>query len=135
MSAGNDTYGSPGSTLDISSNGNVWALDHGATSFGSAVLRAYDASDVTPELDDCTQAGNRDTTGGAVKFTVPAVARGRVDVAGDGARSVYWAAQWSVRSKRAAVVRFRLGRGKPVTTPRARAAATSPPGCLLCRRS
>ena len=47
---------------------------------GPAILRAYDASNVSTELYDRTQAGSRDTAGLALKFTVPTIAGGKVFV-------------------------------------------------------
>jgi hypothetical protein len=82
----------PGATPVVSATGNsngiVWALDtscYGTPSpCGSAALPAivfaYDATDVSKELWDSTQAGTRDTAGPAVKFTFPTVANGKVYV-------------------------------------------------------
>jgi hypothetical protein len=79
----------PGATPSISSrgssNGIVWAVDssHSDPNVdfqpGPAVLFAYDATDLSNELWNSSQAsGNRDQAGGAVKFTVPTVANGKV---------------------------------------------------------
>jgi hypothetical protein len=74
-----------GATVSISSNGSnsgiVWEIDN--TNYdtgGPAILRAYDASNISNELYDSTQAGSRDTAGLALKFTVPTIAAGKVFV-------------------------------------------------------
>jgi hypothetical protein len=70
----------PGATVSVSSNGTtagiLWVLDG-----GGGVLYAYDATDLTAELYDTSQAsGGRDTPGQPVKFAVPTVANGHVYV-------------------------------------------------------
>ena len=74
-----------GATVSISSNGTsnaiVWEIDNSNyDNGGAAVLRAYDASNVSSELYDSSQAGARDQAGLALKFTVPTVADGMVFV-------------------------------------------------------
>jgi len=60
----------------------VWALETDAyATRGPAVLRAYDATDLSHELYSSDQSGSRDVPGRAVKFTVPVVANGQVFVA------------------------------------------------------
>jgi hypothetical protein len=79
----------PGATPVVSSsggsNGIVWATEVGcystaaSTCSSAAILFAYDATNLTTELWDSSQALNqRDQAGTAVKFTVPTVANGKV---------------------------------------------------------
>ena len=91
-------FGFPGPTPPISSSGTtnaiVWALDNSA--YNSAcpgscqVLYAYDAANLATLFYDTTQAGgSRDQDGGAVKFTVPTIANGKVYVGGMTTLTVY----------------------------------------------
>lgn len=83
-----ETFGYAGASPSISANGSgngiVWLIDTSATTGGvtggPAVLRAYDATNVSHELYNSAQAGARDTLGPAVKFTVPTVVGGKVYV-------------------------------------------------------
>jgi len=75
----------PGSTPVVSSNGTldgiVWAVETDAyISNGPAILRAYDATNVSSLLYASNLTGGRDTMGGAVKFVVPVVTNGKVYV-------------------------------------------------------
>jgi hypothetical protein len=85
------SYGFPGATPSISSNGAtngiIWTLENSlyctpqSPGCGATVLHAYDATNLTTELWNSSQAAlNRDLAGHAVKFTVPTVANGRVYV-------------------------------------------------------
>ena len=90
----------PGATPSVSSNGTsngiVWIIQEDVPNNTvlanppTAVLRAFDATDLTIELYNSTQAaGNRDAAGGAVKFAVPTVANGKVYVGNSDQVTVY----------------------------------------------
>ena len=94
------TLAFPGATPSVSSNGTsngiVWIIQENVpndtviTNPPTAVLRAYDATNLATELYDSTQAtGNRDAAGGAVKFAVPTVANGKVYVGNSNQLTVY----------------------------------------------
>ncbi|HLH27770.1 MAG TPA: hypothetical protein VKW77_02575, partial [Acidimicrobiales bacterium] len=77
------TFGYPGTTPSVSSDGNangiVWAIDD---SQSTAVLYAYEASDLSRMLYNSDQApGGRDSVGPSNKFITPTIADGRVYVA------------------------------------------------------
>ena len=78
------TFGYPGTAPAISAhgtaNGIVWAYENAGS--GAAVLHAYDAGNLGPELYNSTQAaGGRDAIGSANKFITPTIADGKVFVA------------------------------------------------------
>jgi hypothetical protein len=91
------SFGFSGPTSPISSsgqnNGILWALDNanrGTCPTSCQVLYAYDATNLATQLYNSTQAtGNRDQDGGAVKFTVPTVANGKVYAGGQKTLTVY----------------------------------------------
>jgi hypothetical protein len=86
------SLGFPGAPSSISSNGTAagtaieWAIDRSqygspGLNLGPSVLYAYDASNVSTQLWNSTQAANnRDRGGNAVKVAVPTVANGKVYV-------------------------------------------------------
>jgi hypothetical protein len=79
------SYGYPGPTPTISANGAtngiVWSIQaDGSGANGASILHAYDAANLATELYNNTQNKNRDSLNGAVKFTVPTIANGKVYV-------------------------------------------------------
>ena len=83
-----------GSNFTISANGQqngiVWALDYSSYGSGPVILYAFDASNLSVELYDTTQAPNqRDQAAIAVKFASPTVANGKVFVGSRNAVTVY----------------------------------------------
>ena len=94
------SFGFPGATPAVSANGTndaiIWTLQTDTAGFGGrATLHAYDAGNVARELYNSSQAGSRDDPGGAIKFTVPTVANGKVYVGGASRLSVFGLARWS----------------------------------------
>lgn len=75
-----NTFPYPGSTPGVSANGTanaiLWAAENGST----AVLHAYDATDLSHELYNSNQSGSRDQFGAGNKFITPTIANGRVYV-------------------------------------------------------
>jgi hypothetical protein len=84
-----------GPTPSVSANGNtngiVWALDNGSNaSTCCQALHAYAATNLAQELYNTNQASNNgDVPGGAVKFTVPTIANGKVYVGSQATLSIY----------------------------------------------
>jgi hypothetical protein len=77
------TFGYPGATPSVSANGTsngiVWALESGTGA--TAVLHAYDATNLATELYNSTQAtGSRDSFGTGNKFITPMIVNGKVYV-------------------------------------------------------
>src|SRR5579871_4793240 len=91
---GPDEVGFSTPTPSVSSNGDdagiVWAIQADAFSTpGPAILRAYQAGDITNEFYNSSQNSGRDAGPLAVKFTVPTISNGKVYVGGQASVSVY----------------------------------------------
>jgi hypothetical protein len=83
VTQGTTVSGFPGEVQSVSANGTsngiVWDLQVDGFATGSpAILRAYNANDLSTPLYASNQAGPRDTAGGGVKFTTPTIANGMV---------------------------------------------------------
>jgi Chitobiase/beta-hexosaminidase C-terminal domain/Bacterial lectin len=94
-----DSFGYPGATpsisANVSSNAIVWALQtDSADAGGIGILHAYAATNVAVELYNSSQAGSRDVPGGAVKYTVPTVANGKVYVGTASGLAVFGLGSW-----------------------------------------
>jgi outer membrane protein assembly factor BamB len=75
------SFGFPGTTPSISSNGTTNGIVWAAENAGTAVLHAYDATDLSHELYNSNQAaGGRDHFGSGNKFITPTIAHGKVYV-------------------------------------------------------
>ena len=82
-----ETFGPQGATPVVSSNGAnnalIWLIDSSGalvTPNMPAILRVFDANNLSNELYNSAMVPARDAAGLAVKFTVPTVANGKVYV-------------------------------------------------------
>jgi hypothetical protein len=84
-------YPNRGGSFSVSANGTsngiLWAVQDNNPSPG--VLRAYDATNLSNELYNSSQAGARDALDVAAKFSIPLVANGKVFVASKSQLTVY----------------------------------------------
>ena len=82
-------YPFPGATPSISANGStngiLWEIQNGSP----AVLHAYDATNLSKELYNSSQAGSRDQLGQGVKFVAPTIANGHVYVGTANALAIF----------------------------------------------
>ena len=83
--------GTPTVSADGTINGIVWLIETKAWNGtrGRAILRAYDALNVSRELYCSDQNPQRDQAGEAIRFTIPTVANGRVYIGVKKAVDVY----------------------------------------------
>jgi hypothetical protein len=83
LSTSTFSFAYPGAEAAVSANGNsngiLWVIESDKFASGPAVLRAYDAANVSRELFDTTTLSSN-TAGFAVKFAVPTVANAKVYV-------------------------------------------------------
>ena len=83
------TFGYPGATPSISAsgttNGIVWVVENG----GTAVLHAYDATNLATELYNSNQAANSRDQFSGNKFITPMVANGKVYVGSTSSVAVF----------------------------------------------
>jgi uncharacterized repeat protein (TIGR03806 family) len=92
---GSTTFGTKASSSpSISANGTndaiLWMIEsEGQNPVGSAVLRAYNATNVAQEIYNSSQLASRDDPGTSVKFNVPTIANGKVYVGAQYALSVF----------------------------------------------
>ncbi len=76
-----NAFGYPGATPSVSANGTSNAILWAAENAGSAVLHAYDATNLSHELYNSNQAsGGRDQFGSGNKFITPMITNGKVYV-------------------------------------------------------
>lgn len=83
------SFGFPGATPSVSASGNtngiLWEIQNSST----AILRAYDATNLSREWYDSSQSGTRDQLGAAVKFAPPTIANGHVYVGTANALAIF----------------------------------------------
>jgi hypothetical protein len=95
--SGQQKFANPGAGPVVSANGTrngiVWLIEtkvwNDYNSSKVSILHAYDAANVSRELYNSEQNGERDRGGPTVRFTIPTVANGRVYVGARGQVDVY----------------------------------------------
>jgi hypothetical protein len=92
VSQGTSVAGFPGEVQSVSAdgtqNGIVWSPEVDNPS-GPAILRAYDANDLSKVLYASNQAGPRDAAGDGIKFSTPTIANGHVYLGAQNEVDVY----------------------------------------------
>ena len=95
-SQSSETLGPQGATPVLSSNqannAIIWLIDSSGahvTPNAPAILRAFDASDLSNEIYNSGMLASRDAAGPPVRFTVPTVANGKVYIGTQGELDVY----------------------------------------------
>jgi len=80
VSSTTTSFAYPGATPSVSANGTSNAIVWATENTSPAVLHAYDATDLSHELYNSSQAGTRDPFGAGNKFITPTVTHGKVYV-------------------------------------------------------
>jgi len=88
-SFGSRKFPFPGASASISANGNNNAIAWAIQNSSPAVLVAYNATNLSTEIYNSSQAGTRDQLANGVKFATPTIANGKVFVGGRNAMSVF----------------------------------------------
>jgi PKD repeat protein len=93
VSQSSTSFGFPGATpvisANVTNNAIAWVIQSDGYPGGQGILHAYNAYNLTQELYNSSMSGTRDNPGGAIKFTVPTVANGKVFVGAAGALAVF----------------------------------------------
>ena len=135
VSQGTTVSGFPGEVQSVSadgtSNGIVWSPQvDGFASGGPAILRAYDANDLSKPLYSSDQAGPRDTAGGGVKFTTPTIANGMVYLGTQFEVDVYGLLRPATGAAAAAKTSTSKAAAAPIVTP-----ISSTPGAAVAAKT
>jgi hypothetical protein len=91
---GSRIFGYPGVTPSVSANGAnngiIWGVQHAAANNSPiTLLFACNASNISTEIYNSTQAGARDALTNGVKFVAPTIANGKVYVGGQSNLTVF----------------------------------------------
>ncbi|HEY2083668.1 MAG TPA: Calx-beta domain-containing protein [Verrucomicrobiae bacterium] len=86
---GSRIFAFPGASPSISANGATNGIAWALQNTNPAVLVAWNATNLSTEIYNSSQAGTRDQFGAPVKFTLPTIANGKVYVTAQYAISVF----------------------------------------------